>query len=88
MSVTVNTSFTFPEVRRVTLGLFTDSVGADATLLIVPVPCAVEIVEFVGLDRLTLYVRLVLKALLPMTGTVMFSVVVPAAKVSVPLVIV
>ncbi len=66
--------------------LLIEIAGTTGGLTMVPVAEAVVIVEFVGLDRLTVNVSFGLTAVLPLTGTVTFSDVVPAWKVSVPLV--
>ena len=55
--------------------------------MIVPVPLAVEIVAFVGPLRVTTTVSFDSSSASPVTDTSKVRLVVPAAKVSVPLVI-
>ncbi len=58
--------------------------GAGMTLLIVPTPCAVPSLAFVGVPRFTSNVRSVSYNGLPITGTVIVCVVTPGGNVSVP----
>ena len=85
-SVTLKTAFVVPVFPSVTVTSLIESVGAPSSSVIVPTPCASEIVALPGLVRLRKNVSLFSSIRSPLTSTVTCFVVWPAVKVSVPFV--
>jgi hypothetical protein len=86
--LTVKLALTLPLLPSVTVTSSTATCGRSSSSVIVPWPVGSLIVASTEPDRVTVKFSSISSSRSPATGTVIVCVVTPAAKVSVPLVVV